>query len=60
MNDFANVAFGYNALSSEDKARIADLIFRLMPKDDEPITAHEIEAMKEMEDDIKNGEMLTL
>ena len=44
MNDFANVAFGYNALSSEDKARIADLIFRLMPKDDEPITAHEIEA----------------
>ena len=52
--------FEYGLLSDTDKKFINELIFRLLPKDDEPITAEDLAAMREAKAEVMRGEVSRL
>lgn len=50
----------FGILSPEDKKLVDELIYRLTPKDDEPVSEHEALALEELERDRENGDLLPL
>ena len=49
--------FAYGLLSETDKKFVDELIFRLLPKDDEPITEDDLAAIQEAKEAVARGEI---